>query len=65
MRKFLKDKEQVKVVVQFRGREVSHQELGYNLLKRVLESLKDVAKLNNQPRLDGKRLTMVLMPIGK
>jgi translation initiation factor IF-3 len=65
MRRFLKDKEQVKVVVQFRGREVSHQELGYNLLKRVLESLKDVAKLNNQPRLDGKRLTMVLMPIGK
>jgi translation initiation factor IF-3 len=61
--KLLGEGDKVKIVVMFRGREVTHADLGIKLLQRVVESLKGVAGIEKQPILDGKRLTMVITPL--
>jgi len=53
------------VSVFFRGREITHPELGWKLLQDIAESLKDIATLDRQPTLDGKRMTMILAPVSK
>jgi translation initiation factor IF-3 len=61
--KLLEEGDKVKIVVMFRGREVTHADLGIKLLQRAVESLKGVAGIEKQPILDGKRLTMVITPL--
>lgn len=61
--KLLGEGDKVRIVVIFRGREITHADLGIKLLQRVVEALKGVAGIEKQPILDGKRLTMVITPL--
>ena len=61
--KLLGEGDKVKVVVIFRGREITHPEIGYRLLQRTLETLKEVASAENQPSLEGRGMSMVLSPV--
>jgi translation initiation factor IF-3 len=60
--KFLEEGDKVKMTLRFRGREMAHQELGMNLLKRVQEDTAEVAKVEAYPRLEGRQMLMVLAP---
>ena len=60
--KFLEEGDKVKMTLRFRGREMAHQELGMNLLKRVQDDTAEVAKVEAYPRLDGRQMLMVLSP---
>jgi translation initiation factor IF-3 len=61
-REFLEHNDKVQVTVTFRGREMQHQEEGRRVLDAVLQKLADVGKVERPPRLDGKRMTAMLMP---
>jgi len=61
-RKLLADGDKVKVTIMFRGREITHPELGRKLLQRMIESLQDVASLDRQPVMEGRRLDIILAP---
>lgn len=60
--RFLEHGDKVKVTIMFRGREMTHTELGLNLLNRVAEETGDIASVESHPRLDGRNMTMVLAP---
>jgi translation initiation factor IF-3 len=60
--RFIEDGDKVKVTLRFRGRELSHQQLGMNLLKRVQEDVAEVAKIEAYPRMEGRQMLMVLAP---
>ena len=60
--KFLGEGDKVKVTLRFRGRELSHQQLGMNLLRRVQEDIADVAKVEAYPRMEGRQMLMVVSP---
>jgi translation initiation factor IF-3 len=62
-RKFLEHNDKVQVTVVFRGREMQHQEEGRRVLDALLERLAKVGKVERPPRLDGKKMTAMLMPI--
>lgn len=62
LRSFLEEGDKVKVTVFFRGREISHQELGMKLLERVKLDLAEEAKVEFFPNLEGRQLVMVLAP---
>ncbi len=61
-RKLLSEKDKVKVTVRFRGREITHPEIGLRLLQRVSETLKEVASVERQPSMDQRIMTMILSP---
>jgi len=61
-RRFLEEKNKVKVTMMFRGRQVAHPELGKEVLDRVSQELADVAKVESEGRLEGKSMTMILTP---
>jgi translation initiation factor IF-3 len=63
--KFLQEGHKVKITIMFRGREVSHPELGRRILDDIAERVDDYAKVEVYPRLDGRNMTMVLGPDGK
>jgi len=60
--KFIKNGDKVKVTLRFRGREMSHQQLGMALLVRVQEDMKETAKVEAYPKLEGRQMLMVLSP---
>jgi len=62
VKKFLSKGNKVKITVMFRGREITHPELGMNVLKTVRDSLLDEAILESPPGLSGNILAMTLMP---
>ncbi|MDZ4323380.1 MAG: translation initiation factor IF-3 [Alphaproteobacteria bacterium] len=62
-RKFIDDGDKLKVTLRFRGRELSHQELGMDVLKRVKETPQDIAKVEHDPKFEGKRVIMILAPL--
>ncbi len=61
--RFLNQGNKVKMTIMFRGREMTHTELGLNLLNRLADELSDIATVEARPRLDGRNMTMVLNPI--
>ncbi|MFC1639702.1 translation initiation factor IF-3 [Gemmatimonadota bacterium] len=61
-RRFLEEGNKVKLTMMFRGRQVTHPELGRKVLLRVFEELDDIAKVEMQPKLEGRNMTMVLAP---
>ncbi len=61
-RRFLEEKNKVKVTMMFRGRQVAHPELGKEVLDRVSQELADVGKVESEGRLEGKSMTMILTP---
>ncbi len=63
--KFLQEGHKVKITIMFRGREVSHPELGRRILDDIAERVDEYAKVEVYPRLDGRNMTMVLGPDGK
>ena len=61
-RRFLEEGDKVKVSLRFRGREVTHRELGDGLLQRVVEELSELSKIESPPEIEGRQLIMVLTP---
>ena len=60
--KFIEEGDKVKMTLRFRGREMAHQELGMDLLKRVQDDVAEIAKIEAYPRLEGRQMLMVLAP---
>jgi len=60
--KFLKDGNKVKVTIRFRGRMLSHSELGYDVMNDFYERVKDVANMDKRPAVEGRTMTMMLSP---
>jgi translation initiation factor IF-3 len=60
--RFLGEGHKVKITIMFRGREVFHPELGKRILDRIAEQMGDTAKVEAEPRLDGRNMVMVLAP---
>jgi len=61
-REFLNEGNKVKVTLMFRGRQIAHPELGRQVVNRVAEELADVAKIEADPKFEGKFMTMILAP---
>ena len=62
MRRFLEEGDKVKVTLRFRGREMAHVELGHALLRRVKTDFEADAKVEQEPRSEGRQIVMVLAP---
>lgn len=60
--RFLGDGDKVKLTIRFRGRELSHQELGMALLQRVADDVDAIAKIEARPKLEGRQMIMVIGP---
>ncbi len=60
--RFLESGDKAKITLRFRGREMAHQELGLQLLKRVEEDLREVGTVEQFPRLEGRQMVMVISP---
>jgi translation initiation factor IF-3 len=60
--KFIGEGDKVKVTLRFRGRELSHGQLGMILLKRVQEDTVEIAKVESYPRMEGRQMLMVISP---
>ena len=60
--KFLDEGDKVKVTLRFRGREMVHQELGMKVLDRVRDDLGEVIKIEQWPKMEGRQMTMVMVP---
>ena len=64
-RRFLDEGNKVKLTMMFRGRQMSHPELGREVLSRVVEDLKELGKVEQHPSMEGRTMTMVVAPIPK
>ena len=64
VRRFFDEGDKVKVTLRFRGREMAHQELGMKLLNRVKDETAEYAKVEAEPKLEGRQMMMVLAPRG-
>lgn len=62
MERFFGEGDKVKVTLRFRGREMAHQQLGRDLLLRVKADTEEIAKVESEPRLEGRQMVMVLAP---
>ena len=62
MQRFFEEGDKVKVTLRFRGREMAHQELGTQLLNRVKDDTTKIAKVEQEPRFEGRQVVMVLAP---
>ncbi len=60
--RFFEEGDKVKVTLRFRGREMAHQDLGMKLLERVRDELTETAKVEAEPKLEGRQMIMVLAP---
>ena len=63
--KFLGNGDKVKITLRFRGREMAHLNLGRELLERVAEDTKDVGKVENMPKMEGRQMIMMIGPLAK
>jgi translation initiation factor IF-3 len=62
MRRFFEEGDKVKFTLRFRGREMAHQNLGYQLLNRVKTETLNIAKIEAEPSMEGRQMVMVLAP---
>ncbi len=60
--KFIEEGDKVKITLRFRGRELSHQQIGMNLLRKVQDDVAEIAKVEAFPRMEGRQMLMVLSP---
>jgi translation initiation factor IF-3 len=60
IKKFLEGGDKVKVSLWFKGREIVHRDKGHELFQKILESLGDLAKIDAEPRMEGKQIIMIL-----
>lgn len=63
-RRFLEAGDKVKVTMRFRGREMAHQDIGYNLLKQMQDELAEISSVELAPKMEGRIIIMVLAPKG-
>jgi translation initiation factor IF-3 len=62
VRRFLEEGHKAKVTVRFKGREMAHTELGWKMLNRMVEAVSDIAVTENNPRMEGRMLHIMLSP---
>ncbi|WP_374709373.1 translation initiation factor IF-3 [Desmospora profundinema] len=62
VKKFLNNGDKVKLSIRFRGREITHQDLGRKILVRMAEEVKDIGDVERQPKLEGRHMIMILTP---
>ena len=62
-KKFILKGDKVKFTVKFKGREMQHTELGKNLMQRIIDETKDVAKVESHPKFEGRQMVMIIQPI--
>jgi translation initiation factor IF-3 len=62
IREFLGEANKARVTVMFRGREITHRELGHKVLERVMGDLKEIAVIESAPRMEGRLMFMILAP---
>lgn len=60
--KFLLNGDKVKVTIMFRGREITHPDLGRQLCKKMAETMEPIATVEKMPKVEGKNMTMILTP---
>tara|TARA_B100001179_G_scaffold227653_1_gene210531 strand:+ start:979 stop:1494 length:516 start_codon:yes stop_codon:yes gene_type:complete len=63
--RFLENGDKVKVTLRFRGREMAHQNLGRDLLERVAADVKELGKVENMPKMEGRQMVMMIGPAAK
>ncbi|MBS0124356.1 translation initiation factor IF-3 [Aestuariicoccus sp. KMU-90] len=63
--RFLESGDKVKITLRFRGREMAHQNLGRDLLERVAEDVKEIGKVENMPKMEGRQMVMMIGPTAK
>lgn len=63
VKKLLEGGDKVKITILFRGREITHPEIGWKLLQKMAEELKDLAGIDRQPAMDNRRMVLVLSPL--
>ena len=61
-KKFITKGDKVKFTVKFKGREMQHVELGKNLMNRIIEDLKEIGKVETQPKFEGRQMIMIIQP---
>ncbi|MCW2309641.1 translation initiation factor IF-3 [Rhodobium gokarnense] len=64
MRRFFEEGDKVKVTLRFRGREMAHQDLGMDLLRKVKDETSGYTKVELEPKMEGRQMIMVLAPLG-
>lgn len=62
LKRFLEDGDKAKVSLRFRGREMAHQQLGMEMMKRIEEDLKELGVVEQHPKLEGRQMVMVIAP---
>ena len=62
-KKFINKGDKVKFTVKFKGREMQHTQLGKDLMNKIIEETKDIAKVESQPKFEGKQMVMIIQPI--
>jgi len=63
--RFLQAGNKVKVTVMFRGREITHPDIGYKLCARIKEMMSPYGKVEKEPRVEGRNMVMIISPTGK
>jgi translation initiation factor IF-3 len=63
--RFLSDGDRAKVSLRFRGREMAHQELGLEMMHRIRKDLEEHGTVDQDPKMEGRQITMVLAPVKK
>lgn len=64
IKRFIAEDDKVKITMRFKGRQMTHQEIGMEILKRVVDDLGEEIKVELQPKLEGRQMIMVLVPKG-
>ena len=62
-KKFISKGDKVKFTVKFKGREMQHTELGRNLMNKIIEETKDIAKVESKPKFEGRQMVMIIQPL--
>ena len=61
-KKFISKGDKVKFTIRFKGREMQHLDIGRKLMSRIIDDTKDIAKVETQPKFEGKQMTMIIQP---
>lgn len=62
IKKFIAEGDKVKITLRFKGREITHQEIGYKLLERLKGDVEEISKIELAPKMDGKQMLMIITP---
>ena len=63
IREFLEEGDKVKISLWFKGREIMHREKGEELFEKIIANLESVAKIDSEPKMEGKQVIMIVSPL--